>query len=312
MTSQLNKNCQRKYDFTFIWAIENGSELLVSLFLTSPRFTAHSMKRTKWRLMVDRDLYYKTLSLGIQREDDNDSIVNCCFRATDSIEIEYELSLLATDGSPLGTKTSKKQFTGTDYCLVGLFEDSDEVFFQRRAEFLPNDTLTVRCRMRRTGTEISKPDSCFARTRLGVDRRSIVWDIKEFSNLRPGQKRTLFVNPTSNGSPQLQLSLFLSERNGKTYVSVQIDQNYAKMHHGMFCKLSLLDSEGRVSHSEKIWEFIQLNRRQICTIHEFFEKDKLVNDDYSLLQKDVLSLKCEFLIEADPVWKQREMYRHLH
>ncbi|GBN59355.1 Speckle-type POZ protein, partial [Araneus ventricosus] len=300
MNAQASKYSQRKAHFTFIWSIENGSALIVSEYLKSPRFIAHSMEKTKWRLMMYKRFYGKSIHLGIQREENH---------GPDSIEIEFELSILDANGSPLGNSTFQKEFTDTDYeCWLCIFHDREQVFFQRRAEFLPNDTFTVRCRMWRLGTGISKSETCFARTRLGLDRRSFVWEIKEFSSLQSEQKRTHCLYPPSSGSPQLILYLFLSEKNGKNYVNIQIDQNSAVRSHYILCKCSLLDSEGRVVHSKEIQNIILMNQPEVYTFQEFFEKDKLLNDESSLLQNDILYLKCEFQIKAEPAWNRIDSY----
>ncbi|GBN14530.1 hypothetical protein AVEN_138427-1 [Araneus ventricosus] len=297
MGAEASKNSGRKPNFTFIWTIENGSALLVSRYLESPQFIAHSIAKTKWKLMVNTEFRHETLHLDIQREEDS---------GPDTIEIEFELSILSDNGSVSGMQTGKETFPISHCFHLKIFEDRHEVFFRRRAEFLPNDTLTVRCRMWRTGTEISRSETWFARTRLGLDRRCFVWVIKEFSSLRPEQKRTHFVNPTPHGSPQLILSLFLSERNGKNYVNIEIGQNDATRYYNMFCKCSLLESDGRVVHSEKTESVISLHFRKVCIFQEFLEKDKLMNKESSLLLNDELYLRCEFQIEADPVWSRIE------
>ncbi|GBN48621.1 Speckle-type POZ protein [Araneus ventricosus] len=298
-------NFERKAHFTFIWAIENASALLVSE-VESPTFMVQSIEKTEWKLEVFDVLQLNSIELSIQNEKDS---------GTDDIEIEFELSFLAADGSILETKVFEKQFLRMDRNWISLILKHNDVFLQRRAEFLPNDTLTIRCRMWRTDTEILRPDTCFARTRLGMDRRCFIWAIGEFSSLQPGQKRTRVVNPTSLGSPQLILNLFISEMNGKNYLNIQIVQNVATKFHNIFCKFCLLDTDGRVAHSVETEDIISMEEeglREVYTFREFFEKDKTVIGEASLLLNDVLSLRCDFQIEADPVWSRIENYRYLN
>ncbi|GBO19996.1 Speckle-type POZ protein [Araneus ventricosus] len=302
MTAAVSNDYQRKAHFTFIWTIENASALFVSC-VESPAFTVQSMEKTKWKLNANcyGGFQLDSIALGIRKLEDN---------GPDSIEIEIELSVLAADGSPLGMLMSKKQFAGTDIYWLPELTAIDEIL-SLRAELLPNDTLTVRCRMWRTGSEISKEDTCFARTRMSVDRRSCVWAIREFSKIPPDQKRTHILNPTSHGSPKLILNLFLCERDRKTYVNIQIDQNSAGTHHYIFCKLSLLDSDGKVVYSEELGEYIKVgSRKKDCSFFEFLEKDKLESDKSPLLPNDVLTLRCEFQIQTDPVWSRIEHYRY--
>ncbi|GBN24715.1 hypothetical protein AVEN_123193-1 [Araneus ventricosus] len=157
------------------------------------------MEKSNWSLKVDSVFRTKTLDLLLSREEDN---------GPDNIEIEFELSIFDTDGSPLGMTAGKETCTSSHHYWLRLYQDTDVIFFRRRGKFLPNDTFTVGCRMWRTGTEISIRDTCFARTLLGIDRRCFVWGIREFSTLLPEKKRTYYLDRTSHGSPKLILSLF--------------------------------------------------------------------------------------------------------
>ncbi|CAL1295703.1 unnamed protein product [Larinioides sclopetarius] len=295
MNANASHDCQKKAHYTFIWSIENGNSLLVSTYLKSPKFTAQSLEKTTWSLVVNSVFRSKTLDLLLKREEDI---------GPDRIEIEFELSILDGDGSSLGMTTGKETFTNSHHLWVRLYPDTDDIFFRRSGEFLPNDTFTVRYRMWRTETEISRPDTCFARTRLGMDRRCFVWGIREFSNILPKQKKTQILNPTSHGSPQLILSLFFTEKNGKNYVNIQINQNSASGSRFVFCKIFLLDSDGRAVHSKEFHGSILFKNPQVFTFSEFFEIDKLMNGESSLLQNDVLYLRCEFLIGTEPIWSR--------
>ncbi|CAL1295704.1 unnamed protein product [Larinioides sclopetarius] len=296
MGADASKNSKGKPNFTFIWTIENGSALIVTRYLESPQFIAHSILNTKWKLMVNTELRHETVHLDVQREDDS---------GPDIMEIEFELAILDENGSSLGMQTGKEKFTISHCFHLKILEDRREIFFERRSQFLPNDAITVRCRMWRADTEISRSESCFARSRLSIDRRCFVWVVKEFSCLLLEQKRTHFVNPTPHGSPQLITSLFLTEKNGKTYVSIEISQNAATRYYNIFCKISLLDSDGSVVHSEKTEDIISLHFRKVGTFQEFFEKEKIMNEK-SLLLNDELYLRFEFQIETNPVWSRIE------
>ncbi|KAF8789786.1 TD and POZ domain-containing protein 4 [Argiope bruennichi] len=157
--------------FTFIWTIEN---IHLPINTKCPIFTAKNLEMTQWSLFLScEDSGYA--DLRIYRELDDDG--------PDSIEIKCELSLLGTDGLPLIKKVEINKFEIFSRTFFD-FPDEPEVFFGRRNEFLPNDELTIRCRMWRTGTEILKPDLCFARTRFRPNRLSFVWAVREFSSLR--------------------------------------------------------------------------------------------------------------------------------
>ncbi|GBN24712.1 Speckle-type POZ protein [Araneus ventricosus] len=297
MAAKARNDFQRKAHFTFIWTIENGTSILASEYVESPSFIAQTIEKTKWKLMMHNLFNESLLCIFIHREDD----------VPGNIEIEFELSVQSADGTPIAMKTCKRQFAGSDNCSLPLELENYDVFFQR-TEFLSNDSFIICCQMWKTGIEVSEVDTCFARTRLGVDRRSCIWAIRHFSTLVLGEKIIHFVNPTLKRSPQLILSFSLSERNGKTYVNIQIDQDSATRFRRILCKLCLLDNVGRVVHSEESLQYIYEHLYDVYTFEEFIEKDKLVNGESSVLENDVLYLRCEFLIGADPIWSRIEHY----
>ncbi|XP_055953907.1 uncharacterized protein LOC129989409 [Argiope bruennichi] len=293
-----NKNCQREAHFTFIWIIENGSALLVPNYVKSPEFTVRSMERTKWMLSLETVSDFESFEIYINRRDDN---------GPDSIQMEFELSLLDINGIPLKMESSKTELKKK--ADLKLFDH--EVLNQSRAEILSNDALTVRCRMWRTGAEALKSEMCFARTCMGMDRRSFIWAIREFSSIQQEEKRTYYLNPRSRGSPQLVLNLFLSEKEGENYVNIEISRNDTTKSHFILCRISLLDNYGRVVHSKKTVSFACANYKEIDTI-QFYSKEKLMTDKSSLLQNDVLFLRCEFQVETEPIWSGIENYRYLN
>ncbi|GFQ71293.1 speckle-type POZ protein [Trichonephila clavata] len=56
-----------------------------------------------------------------------------------------------------------------------------ELFQLHKQQYLPKDILTACCRMCKKFGQITEERQCFARTRIGVERRSFVWTIPEFS-----------------------------------------------------------------------------------------------------------------------------------
>ncbi|CAL1275372.1 unnamed protein product, partial [Larinioides sclopetarius] len=142
--------------FTYIWAVEN---MCTDCTLVSPTFTVKEMEMTKWHIWLD--VYSSEfVDIGIQREEEDDG--------PNSIEIKCEISFIGINGLPLMQK--------------------------KRTDFLPKDTLTLRCRMWRIGTGISQLDSCFARTLLRSGHRSFIWAIREFSTLQKNQVRKIILD----------------------------------------------------------------------------------------------------------------------
>ncbi|KAF8771503.1 TD and POZ domain-containing protein 4 [Argiope bruennichi] len=294
------KDENRRAPFTYIWTIVNCTDLSLHDKVESPVFTVELMEKTKWQLVVwkDNDL----IVCCIQREQEDDG--------PDSIQVEFELSLLAADGSPLIEKKKEKQFSRGRYFTFRWFAKLDDVFLGRREHFLPKDTLTIRCRMWRVGTEISKADIYFARTLMGMERWLFDWHIKKFSSLQPGMYHVHLLESTFKGAPPMMLTLYLNEDDGDN-INIKVDRGMRiKRHYGINGEISLLDNIGRPVHSIKVKRFSDSSDQSVFEFEQLFTLSKLMAAEESLLPDDVLSLRCEFEIDIGPVSSQIENYSH--
>ncbi|CAL1288907.1 unnamed protein product [Larinioides sclopetarius] len=293
-------NENRRAPFTYIWAIVNCTDLSLHDRVESPIFTVELMEKTKWHLVVwkDNDL----IVCCIQREQEDEG--------PDSIQVEFELSLLAADGSPLIEKKKEKQFSRGRYFTFRWFAKLDDVFFGRREHFLPKDTLTVRCRMWRVGTEISKADMYFARTLMGMERWLFNWHIKEFSSLQPGIYHMHLVESTFKGAPPMMLTLYLSGED-RDSINIKVDRGMGtKRHYGINGEISLLDNLGRPVHSIKVKRFSDSTDESVFEFEQLLTMSKLMAAEETLLPDNVLSLRCEFEIDIGPVSSHIENYSH--
>ncbi|GBM67625.1 TD and POZ domain-containing protein 4 [Araneus ventricosus] len=290
---------KEKAHFTYLWVLENVSNWHLSRAYRSLVFTIDSMENTKWQLTMDLATIF--ITFYIQRADEDDG--------PDSIEIDYEIALLGADGWPVVKKMSRKQFEKSSYYTLRGFEKTEDVFYTRKDTFLPNGNLTVQCKMWRTGTRMPKTALCFVRTRKSVDRVSFVWKIKDFSTLRPKEKRIHFINPPTKEAPRLILTFYLCEKMGKEFAFIEIDRSIDTKCHAIYGKISLLDANGRSVKYSKMEECVSESNETICLIKMCFKKSDFLSDKESLLPNDVLSLRCEFSIDVEPVWNQIESYK---
>ncbi|GIX96155.1 TD and POZ domain-containing protein 4 [Caerostris darwini] len=272
--------------FTYIWTLENSPALLFSAPVESPVFQVESVEKTKWCLGIwtSKDDIY----LYVQREKEDNG--------PDSIGIDFEIALLSVDGSPLIEKIDKKEFKRSEYVKLEEFAKNDEVFAKRRKEFLPKDILTVRCRMWKSDTKVSSADLCFANTRLGIDRQTFLWTIREFSNFKLGQRKTHYLKSTAKTGPELYLTLFLTQKDGEEYVHIKVDRGFVEKKFFISGEISLLNVEGKVEYAREIEDWFSSPKRNFYEFEEFITKAKLMENESSLLPNDVLCLKCVFEI----------------
>ncbi|CAL1275377.1 unnamed protein product [Larinioides sclopetarius] len=273
--------------FTYIWTIEN---MRAPCNLNSPAFTVQAMDKTKWRLSLKCGIS-ETMELHIFRASED--------YGPDSIEIQFELSFLGINGLPLIKQLNSQKFHTSVGCGFNQFAIQSNVFIQRRADFLPRDALTVRCRIWRVGTEISNPDLCFARTLLRADRHSFIWTLREFSTLQRDQKRRLLLNPTSKEGIRLILNLFLREENGEEYVCISIEDSSEKYYSWYSVQIYILGVEGNVVYSKTA--FLNINYHV-----DVITKRKLRSDEASLMPNNVLCLRCEIQGDAKIVCSRVE------
>ncbi|CAL1275374.1 unnamed protein product [Larinioides sclopetarius] len=278
--------------FTYIWTIENTC---FPCYVESPVFTVKEMEMTKWQIWIFTELL-DFVSIRIWREDDD---------GPDSIEIKFELSFLGIHGLPLIEKVDVEKFEKGDDFHFSKFADTKNIFCQRRIKFLPEDVLTVRCRMWRIGTGISQLDSCFARTVMRPQRRYFIWAIREFSTLQRNQVKKIHFNTTSTS--HMTFNFFVTEQDGEEYINISTQNSDNEGYDWYNVIIDILDFEGKVVHSirEPVYSYRGYKEFNI------YRKSKLLNDKDSLLPNDVLTLRCK-VIRDQEAWNVIENYRYLN
>ncbi|XP_055952789.1 WD repeat-containing protein 5-like [Argiope bruennichi] len=223
--------------FTFIWTIENISELTY-IDLESPSFVVKSMGNAKWFMKINE---YAGFYCEIQTYDSSEKVRD---------GIDFEFSILDADGSPLISKRSREP----RFCL-SLF--TIDAFFKKWAEFMPNNVLTIQCRMWEKENKIPTTDLCFARTKLRTYYETFQWAIEEFSALKSSavkdfrelastEKKVYSLKPLMEKGPYMALILFLKKSSNSEDVHVNFliekGRDYA-----FSCEISALDANGQAN-----------------------------------------------------------------
>ncbi|KAF8771103.1 TD and POZ domain-containing protein 4 [Argiope bruennichi] len=299
MAASTNKDDKYGAHFTFIWKIKHAPRFGR---WESPEFIVKSMEMTKWNLIMVVFSQGGAL-LWIERVAEDSG--------PDSIEVEFELSFLDANGSSLIEKSGTGQFRREGCSQELVIPQTHAIFKERKPIFRPRDTLTVRCRMSRTRTKISKSDLCFATTHFQVYKRSCFWAIREFSSLRRYEKWTLHLNSIMEGCPNLLLAVNLTKRNGKEFIFFDLEVPNIEKYYDVEAEIALLDAEGTVFLSKRT--SAALNTRSKISELSVFEKDKLTTNAAVLLSDDVLLVRCEFrLTSQPPVLNKIDGYKILH
>ncbi|GIY19766.1 speckle-type POZ protein B [Caerostris extrusa] len=208
-----NNNSERKV-FTVTWTVENIKYITQKCreILRSPTFIIHTMEETKWCLFI-RPFFYNSTSkdgffLGLERTSDSDG--------PPSIKIDCEYALLTADGCVARQcKVIEQEVTKNDSVL--------EIFYGISADeheyFLPNGNLTVRCKMWKCSGEINNDGYCTVRTHIGVEKKTSIWSIRNFSTLEKGSELTNMIKSTLNGKPIVTLKFSVTGEDEMLQVS---------------------------------------------------------------------------------------------
>ncbi|GFS53589.1 speckle-type POZ protein [Nephila pilipes] len=267
--------------FTYIWIIENYPKFNFDCKVFSPKFTVESMGGTEWYVVVYAMYDMDLIEFSLNRSDDS---------GPQKIEIEFEFSILAADGTPWIEKTNRGTF-GKGMCFrVNDFEVTNN-FAEIGTEFLPMKTVTIRCRMWRRETNIPQTGLWMARTRLETDCISFIWPIKDFSTLELAEERWRLLKYTMNGfTPCLELGLFFFEHD--MWLKI-INTNPTRKFH-MSWEISLVGVDGKIHTPRKGYGCIELEKSMI--FRGVFSMDTLRYHASQFFSYDALCLKCEFEI----------------
>ncbi|GBN03065.1 Speckle-type POZ protein [Araneus ventricosus] len=192
--------------FTFTWTLENVSYCWQKKGerIGSPVFAVNMAEKTKWRLWLYPRGYRSRSCVGIFLER------NAGCGGEDVVEIDYELALLATDGSILRSSNSNgRSFRKDQVFGYDKFTPRGVVFLEERLLFLPRDVLTTRCKIWKTCGDVPESGECSARTCIGIERRFFAWNVGDFSTLEPETKRTYTIESVSNEEMLMCLDLYL-------------------------------------------------------------------------------------------------------
>ncbi|CAL1288891.1 unnamed protein product [Larinioides sclopetarius] len=280
-----------KKEYTFFWFIENYSycwhkngEKLIS-----PPFTAEGLEGTAWDIQLYpkglSDKYKGRVSLFLNRSAIDDG--------PESYSISCELAVLAADGSLLRFLKYEYAFKkGEDYGFR-VFLEKDEIFLRKMTDYLPQDVLTVRCKIWKSEGEVVRNiGQSSARTRIRVEKISFLHEVQNFSALETKQKKSVEIRPHSKEEHFISSSLHITDCSCcEEKIAIEIapsdaDQILRK------CDLYLLDASGNVKECGKADNRYDIELKSITTLHLSLTKEAVLNSKSEFLPDDKFSLLC--------------------
>lgn len=219
------------------------------------------------------------------------AVISCT--STVKHNLTCSVAFLGSDGIPLIWKEYK--ISPDNWCTITFFNELITVnrLNSNTTKFLPNDTLTVQCRMWRSSQGPTTPVSRFACTRIEPSTKAIkkifTWDIVGVSSLEPPQSFERIVPITDGESATFRVTM---NKEGKFYVFVKTSFNnviHAKI------EIAVLDaSGGKIEFANEETEF--KTRDQNWDLRTNVTKSMLLFYPNHFLPSDTLSLQftCTF------------------
>ncbi|GBN53738.1 hypothetical protein AVEN_40900-1 [Araneus ventricosus] len=231
-------------EYGFFWFLENYSycwhkngEKMVS-----PNFTIDELEGTIWNLrlyprgMRDDDEGHISLFLYRSKQDDG----------PENVSIKYELSFRAADGSAHCHGEIEHEFKRGEGYGYSKFLKMDKILLRRKSDYLPDDILTVRCKIWKGEGNIQNIGQSSARSRIRVERNSFLHVVENFSTLQSNAKQTIKIQSHSKKGCFISSSLYFTEGLCcKEKITIEIVPSNANQ---ILCKceFSLLDRFGNV------------------------------------------------------------------
>ncbi|GBO17145.1 Speckle-type POZ protein [Araneus ventricosus] len=293
-----------KKEYTFFWFIENYSYCWHKNeeVLSSPEFTADGLEGSAFYLrLYPRGQKYQdkgSISLFLKRCETDDG--------PEDFPLKYELSVLAADGSTLHSLESEKTFEKGKGWGHGQFLQTDDVFLRRMSDYLPQDTLTLRCKIRSGEGNIQPVTQISARTRIGIEHVSFHHVVEGFSALQPNERKTSHIRSPSKKECVMSISVYFSDGSCcEEKVMVEIapsspNQILSK------CKLSLLDGSGKVIECGEADNRFDATRKDIHKLPLSLTRQVILSRKSEYLPDDKLSLSCECVFSTGVEYQKIE------
>lgn len=318
-----------KETFIFTWLIENFSlcPQRNKQFIASPTFVVDFLEKIEWQLLVyPRGRTKKEKSIGCFLEIKEDF-------SSEVTTVGFTLGALSVTGKVFKDTIENCVFKKSICWGNPAFVTREDIFNTTNG-LLPNDTLTLTCKMWRTDNKSPTTDNqlldykchnsnlpkemcaaisrdeilnfrrqfgsnrCEVLTRFQIGKKSVLWPIRRFGELRPSTKLAIPVVFAIKGAPLFFLTIYLSEENDGDqcgYIEIRREDIGRKKQYFIKCKILVfnnINSDRYAKEDEHFFDSTEEN--DVWKFPTFADILKYKNDKYASLTQDVLYLRCEF------------------
>ncbi|CAL1281810.1 unnamed protein product [Larinioides sclopetarius] len=278
-------------EFSFMWWIENVSYYPRDRreVLNSPHFTPGGLNDTSWVLSLHPYSPFGGVFdfLKLKRSSHD--------AGPESILLKIEISVMKIDGSILSSdgceNTFRKGQERMFRCL--LFETRSRA--RRKTEYLPGDTLGVRCRMWMSGEGARMVGRCTARTRIGIGKISFIHTVENFSSLKLGEKKILQI-PSHSETGYFFTSTLRLVKNDFNEDAIKVKTSSSNINYKLYIqRISVINASGNIIE---------------CFVCKNLKRMFLLQKREKYLPNDELSLLCECTFGTGVIHREIEEAVH--
>ncbi|GBN01027.1 TD and POZ domain-containing protein 1-like [Araneus ventricosus] len=226
---------QIKKAFEVKWRVENLRSWLQPTddSLYSSQFLAETLANTRWKLRLSRKwhLAEKCISLALERDVDDH---------LKPIDLNYELSFLACDGSALKSKSCITKFA-LNTVSQELKVTGAEILGEKKEAYLPEGVLTICCKLWKAWSTISKGGECSIRSVIGKKCVTLEGNIDYFSRIGYSNVTLNFMSLSS----EISFISFDVGRQQNEYMTFQRMAVECKCFSSYSCELFFLGARGK-------------------------------------------------------------------
>ncbi|GBN00599.1 TD and POZ domain-containing protein 5 [Araneus ventricosus] len=273
-----------KKSFEVKWRIEN----LRSWFETrndtlySPQFLPETLPNTCWKLRLSRKLHLaeKYITLALERDVENGH--------PEPIDLNYELSFLACDGSALKSRSCTTKFapkTVSQELNVKEVKSLEE----KKEDYLPEGVLTVCCKLWKAWST-SKGGRCSIQSVIGIKCIILDGTIDNFSRLNYDSNVTVNFMSTSSEINFISFDVHLQTHGPMWFERMEVE---CKCFSSYFCKLFALNARGQRTESITKANLVTLlTSHRSCAFqttysHRYYSDSKFLKNDTLTLQLEI-------------------------
>ncbi|KAG8177235.1 hypothetical protein JTE90_028690 [Oedothorax gibbosus] len=267
---------------TLLWDIENFNNNLLEHKIESTVFLSNSLDQTRWKMCLYTTESNDGITLNLTR-------CGSLKQRVHELVLDCELSILDENGSItfVSKQITKHGFVENHtWSPCEAFVSRSEVFSKRRADFIPDNVLHIRCQIWRSFNNTTLSELITSQTK--IERSYFIWKIENFSCLKDREMKKIHVKTLFSGSPTLSYRFYTDEIYDEAIIEIKPNNGFNL---SIWCEVMALNSTGEMFD----WEHNAFTLNEECIYKRCLTLNlsRLLNNKTLYLPMDALSLRID-------------------